>query len=142
MGSRRIAAALLLVVLLLIEFVVLFYASRECSYTALLIEKVVCSVLGLLIVSLALRKYGPLAFQAIRMYRSCGCVFSRDHSLENFLLNMLGFLFAGAALLIPGLITDLVGLLVLFVRPLRSLVAATIIWVIAPDVFGGTEDSW
>ena len=142
MSIKRIAAALGFVVLLVIEFVVLFYAWQECGYVALLIEKVVCSALGLLVVGLALRRYGPLAFQAMRMYRSCGCIVSRDQSLEDSLLNMLGFLFAGAALLIPGLITDLVGLVLLFVRPLRSLLAGTLLWIIAPDVFGGAEDPW
>ena len=142
MSYRIVTAVVSLLVVLGVDLVVLLWAAEEWGHTALWVATAACSALGLFAVRFALGKYASKAFQAIRMYRSSGCVSSPDHSLEDSLLSVVGFLVAAAAFLMPGFITGLVGLLILVIRPLRSLAAATALWIVAPNVFGGTEDAW
>ena len=143
MNIRRIAAVVALIAVFRIEWSVLLYAAQEWGCRTVLIGTVASSAIGLLIVRYALRRFGPTAFQTLKMYRSQGWVYSPDHSLENSLLNMVGFLVAGVGLLIPGLITDVVALFVLASRPLRTLAANAVLWVVAPRIFLEEEgDPW
>ena len=142
MSFRKFVALVALVGIFGTEWTVFRYVVQDWGYQAPLVGTVASSAVGLLIVGFALRKYGPTGLQAIRMYRSFGYVFSSDFRLERSLLDMVGFLVAGVALLIPGLVTDLIGLLVLAIGPLRLLSAKTTLWFVAPRVFPKTEDVW
>ena len=139
---RIITAVVAFIVVVCIDLAVLLQAAEQWGFQALLVVTIACAAIGVLVVRFALGKYGSKAFQAISMYRSSGCVFSPDHSLEDSLLSLVGFLVAGAAFLMPGFITGLAGLFVIAIRPLRSLAAATVLWIVAPNVFGGADDAW
>jgi len=142
MNCRSVVAIVLLVAIFAIDWTILRYAAEYFGYVGMLVQMVASAAIGLLVIGYALRKHGSAALQAVRMCRSYGYIFSPDHSLEYASLDMVGLLVAGLLLLLPGIVTDLVGLCLLLVRPFCSLAADTVVWIAAPRIFGEMDDIW
>jgi UPF0716 family protein affecting phage T7 exclusion len=112
------------------------------SSTASVTECVATALLGSWIVAFAICRHGSIVRQAIEQYRTCGFVYSQDHVVELSLIRATRLFIAGVALIIPGFLSDLFGVVVLFFPPIGWLAAQWVLDATLPGAFERADDVW
>jgi UPF0716 family protein affecting phage T7 exclusion len=139
---RSLAILLPLAVLLLLDRTVTLWMESRIGRDAVVAESVVAAVLGSGLFLFALWRYGGVLRQAMRLYRTCGFVYSQDHVVEFSLVRAARLFVASVALVIPGIASDTLGILILFIPPVGWLIAQAILDVVLPGAFETADDVW